>query len=335
MMRILLLRRGAIGDVLMTTPLVRQLRNKYPNAQIDYCVAQSSAVALKGNQYINNVITLADKFFTLKGVFHFIKCMVSLRKKYDHVFILGKNWSIILLCKILGCRLIGFARSNLSRYILDKLVIYGNIERYQVLYYLDLLNVSALANVDYSDIKMDLYIGKTDKQKVRDMLNTQGIEKFIVVTNSGGNNEFEKNGIRMLPETKIMELLHKLDKNIPILLLGGANDKVNYDRYCSHLSNCYNIAGELNLSQSTYLLSLAQHFYVTDCGAMHMGLIAGIEHKMTCFFGPTNPKHILPQETQCRVIWGDADIYDKDYQLYGIIREKKEYFRRIDINEFV
>ncbi len=338
-MKILLIRRGAIGDVLMTTPLVRQLRNMYGYAQIDYCTAKSSVVALKNNKNIDNIIALDDNVFSVRGVFQFIKFILSWRKKYDQVFILGKNLSIILLCKLFICKnskLIGFARGMLPRYILNKFVIYDNVERYQVLYYLDLLMASKLAIPNYSSIAMDLYIADEDKQIIQARLKHMNLINFVVVTNSGGNNEFEKNGIRMLPENKILELLQKLNNNTKVLLMGGANDKVNYDRYCSELSNCYNIAGELSLAQSTYLLNLTEHFYVTDCGAMHMGLIAGIEEKMTCFFGPTNPKHILPSDTKCNIIWEDGDIYDKNYQLYGRFKkEKREYFQRIDINESV
>ncbi len=49
MKRILFLKFGALGDVLMTTPLLRQTRKTFPGANIDYCVAEPFAIVLRDN----------------------------------------------------------------------------------------------------------------------------------------------------------------------------------------------------------------------------------------------------------------------------------------------
>jgi ADP-heptose:LPS heptosyltransferase len=338
-MKILLIKRGAIGDILMTTPFLRQLKNNIPNAQVDYLTANSMASCINVNQYIDNIILLPDRTFLVTGLVKYISFLFSIRKKYDYIFILGKSTIINVITKIIvGSKLIGFNRGFLSRLFLYKYVNYNDVNRYQVFYYLDLLNTLENIVVDYSDKKMELLFSNNDIKYVDDILKEKDIDHYIVVTNSGGNNEFEHSGIRMLPNKKIIELLIKLTYQYDkIILLGGKIDVSNYNDYILQLpiniqKKVINFAGLFNIRQSIYFLSKAKYFYTTDCGTMHLGLISGIEKYMTCFFGPTNPNHILPVDTLAKIIWQDADIYDIKYQLYGKLNNKK-YFQKLNIYE--
>ena len=65
-MKILLFKTGAIGDTLMTTPLVRQLRQSYPKARIDYLIGKSASQALLNNPNINNIIKFDEAIFFKK-----------------------------------------------------------------------------------------------------------------------------------------------------------------------------------------------------------------------------------------------------------------------------
>jgi len=64
--KILLFKIGAIGDVLMTTPLVRQLRKNFPEAKIDYLIGKSSSKILEGNKNIDEIIPFKETIFTEK-----------------------------------------------------------------------------------------------------------------------------------------------------------------------------------------------------------------------------------------------------------------------------
>src|SRR4051812_13667357 len=55
-MRILLVRLRLIGDVVLTTPLLRALRHRYPDAQLTYLVEPSAAPIVRGNPHLNDVI---------------------------------------------------------------------------------------------------------------------------------------------------------------------------------------------------------------------------------------------------------------------------------------
>ncbi len=333
--RILLIKRGAMGDILMTTPLIRQLRQNYPNCQIDYCLAKPFESALFKNQNLNKIIALDDKVFTIKGILKFIKFLLSIRRKYDYVFILDKHWYFNLMLRIIGATTIGFCRDKFSKLLLSKNVKYNDVNRYQVLYYLDLLNASS-----YEDISLDLAISDGDKLNVANKLSELQIDKYVVIVNSGGNNQYETSGIRMLPEKKVLQLIKGLlDNGGKVILLGGEQDKGNYANYINALNNhknLYNFAGVLSLPSSAWLIKNAEYFYTTDCGAMHLGVAMKVYAKMSAFFGPTNPRHIIPLQHMNCTVWNDELIYDPNYQLYGDVDSKHPgFFNNIDITKYI
>lgn len=334
-LKILLIKRGAMGDILMATPLIRQLKTKL-NCTLDFLVGKSASIVLKNNPYIDYMHVLADRDLTLKGFFRFSLYLIKMRKRYDYVFILDKHWYFSLQAKLLATVTIGFRRDFLSSLFLNKSVHYYDVTRYQGLYYLDLLQISTLALANYADIALDLLITDNDKLRVQQLLKDYDINQFCIVVNSGGNNSYEKTGIRMLQKKKIIQLLQLLLPTKTVILLGGRNDTDNYNEYMKELNkfdNLFNFAGLLSIAESAYLISLAEHFYTTDCGVMHMGIAANVVTKMTAFFGPTSPTHFLPQTylEKSRVIWNDQGIYQPAYQLKGV-KNNIKYFTTLDID---
>jgi len=338
MLKILIIKRGALGDILMTTPLIRQLKINLPDATIDYCCAKSFASVLENNSYLNQLILLEDQAFSLRGIFKYLKFVMNARRNYDYIFNLGKNWQLQLLNLLFHGQKIGFARNKISQLLLNKFIFYNDVYRYHVLYNLDLLAISKLAIPDYSDIQLDLLINSIDKNVVNQKMQQLNLTKFIVIVNSGGNNYYETSGIRMLPTNKMQELIKlKLQQGNKIILLGGNIDKHNYNQYAlDDTTNIYNMAGEFNLAQSCYLISLAQEFYTTDCGAMHLGVMAKLGNKMTCFFGPTCPNHVLPPMNDYNIVWQDQDIFDKEYPLSGKTYSiNNNFFTKLEVKEVV
>lgn len=339
-MKILLIKKGAIGDLLMATPLIRQLKTKLKNCQLDIMVGESSAVALKGNKYLDNQIILNDKYFKLSGVTKFARQLYKVRNDYDFIFILDKHWYFsLLVSKLTNSIVIGYARENIAKAFLDKYVEYHDVTRYHSYYYLDLLDKTGIAHADYQDVTLDLTVTYADECAALDFITLQALENYVIVVNSGGNNAFEQNGLRMLPEDKVLQLINKLLLQEKIIILGGAQIDFEhnelYRKKLNYHPRLINAAGKLSLAESAYLFKHADHVYTTDCGAMHIGVACNLYAKMTTFFGPSNPQHILPPDYLEYAHWGDEDIYSTSYQLYGKIRKKEPpYFVDLDVYSF-
>jgi heptosyltransferase-3 len=59
--RILVVTLRRLGDVLLTTPLVRTLRRGFPQGTLDILVFRGSERILKGNPDVDNVITVPER----------------------------------------------------------------------------------------------------------------------------------------------------------------------------------------------------------------------------------------------------------------------------------
>ena len=55
-MRILLVRLRLIGDVVLTTPLLRALKRRYPEAQLTYLVEPAAAPIVRANPHLSEVM---------------------------------------------------------------------------------------------------------------------------------------------------------------------------------------------------------------------------------------------------------------------------------------
>lgn len=339
-MNILLIKRGAIGDLLMATPLIRQIKQQLP-CRLDLLVGKAAAIAVKDNPYLDRVIIVEDKDFRLNSGVRLASTMVSLHGDYDYVFVLDKHWYLNLQAKLVGGKTIGYNRDKISNLLLNKAAIYSDVSRYHCLYYLDLLSASGLCPVNHADITLDLTISQADKVYVNKEINLHNLEQFVVLVNSGGNNAKEVGGARMLPRDKIIALLVRLiNSGKKVVLIGGKVDQENYAEYCSQLgqpARLFNWAGRFSLAQSAYLISLSEKFYTTDCGAMHLGVAMQMKERMLAFFGPTNPAHILPKSyLGSSAIWDDRAIFDPEYQLRGKVPgNDKSYFSTLDMEKLI
>jgi len=62
--RILIIRLGKIGDVLLSTPLIRNLRKNFPNAHIAYITGKRAAPILKNNPNVSEIIVSDKRIFS-------------------------------------------------------------------------------------------------------------------------------------------------------------------------------------------------------------------------------------------------------------------------------
>lgn len=335
-LKILLIKRGAIGDLLLATPLIRQLKQKL-DCKLDIVVGKAASGALIANPYLDSQIILDDSDFTIKGVLRLSKSLLKLRGNYDYVMVLDKHWYFNLMAHLVAHKVVGYTRSAWADFLLIAKVKYNNVNRYHALYYLDLLQTSRLAQANYQDIGLDLFISTSDKLAVEEFILKYQLNNFVIVVNSGGNNAYEVNGLRMLPQAKMLTLLQNLlDHGKTVLLAGSkidADNNQNYIRELNSPAGLINVAGQFNLAASSYLINRSRHFYTTDCGAMHLGIAREMGEHMTAFFGPSNPAHILPASYLDKsAIWLDQQIYNPLYQLNGTQQNPEpKYFTALKI----
>ncbi len=335
--KILIFKTGAIGDVLMTTPFVRQLRKQFPKSQIVYYVGTYSASVLEGNKNINRIERFDQNMFFRKNIFKVLSLRNKIKKeKFDAAFILDKHWIFGLFMKL--CNIptrIGFNRNREGKYHTDS-IIYQQAQ-HEIIYYLSLLEAISI-KPDTKDTQLDLTVPKKDLSFADSFFRKNKLTGKVIgmLLGGGGENPGESGAIRKFQTEKYIELIQRLSNNHKIILIGGPNDRqLNEDviRFIKN-KNVINSAGAANIKQSAAIMKRCAVIVTHDSGPMHIA--SAVNKKIVSLFGPTNPKRKAPLHDESIAIWHDQDIYEEEYELFGkqpSASKKGKWMKRISVQE--
>jgi ADP-heptose:LPS heptosyltransferase len=300
-MKILLWKIGALGDVLMTTPLVRQLRKALPEARIDYLTGNSCVAVIEGNANLDRVIGF-DESILFRAKAARLGEVVRLLRGYDAVFVLDKHWIFQVLAWFARVPVrVGFMRRWHEGVLHTHRVPYGHL-RHEIHCYLDLAAAYGLP-VDLEDVRVELPPAGDSPVP----------PPYCVLVNSGGANAGETSDVRRMPDALFGALVRHCSASGPVVFLGSREERAYYERHMGE--TCLNLCGQTGLRQAWAVLAQAQTVYATDSGLMHMA--AAVNPRLTAIFGPTHPARKCPPGA--RWTWADDERYDDRYEVFGAV----------------
>lgn len=328
--KILIIRSGAIGDVLMSTPFLIAIKKQYPNSKLYYLLGKWSSCALKNNPNIDKIIEFDDHIIYKKKILKVIKLIYKLRKeKFDLCFILDKSWLWGLLAWLCNIKFrIGFDRKGEG--FAHNISIPFDGSKYELEYYLDL---SKIISIKVEDKKMKIYCNKKDKTVSGKFLIKNKLKNKILIgiapggALNPGQNFLEKRW----PIENYEELIKRILKsynNFYIILFGGISDKELLEDLKNRINFRKVFIAPLNSIQVSYLLMDKCKLLIThDSGAMH---IAGSSNaKVITLFGPTQSKRFAPKNS---II---LEVKTKNcpcYDIYGNYCKEEDCMKNISIN---
>jgi lipopolysaccharide heptosyltransferase II len=271
-LKILVIRLSSIGDIILTTPVVRALRRKYHGATIDFLVMDRFRDAIDGHPDISNIIEFKrDQYRGLTGILRFSSTLKT--AKYDLIIDLHAKLRSRLICLALKSRTLRYmkrsfwktlgVRLRLMRYQVD-----GTIVRN---YFRPLSTLQIAPEPE----ELDFAFRREDLKAVAEYGNR-------VVMAPGAANPTKK-----WPAKYYSDLGRLLDQ--PIVLMGGPEDVEDLEaiRQSIGSDNCGNLADKLSLKQSGALLSISRFVVTNDSGPFHMARAGG--RPVFAIFGPTDP----------------------------------------------
>jgi heptosyltransferase-2 len=261
--RILFIRLSSLGDILLTTPLVRSLKNKYPQILIDFLLRDEYKDVYKNNPYINKIFAFSREVSSLP------KDLLS--TKYDLVVDLQNNFRSSGIRKKLNMKEVRiFNKRTLDKFLLVKFKInrLKNAEQISVRY------AKALDNFELDNDGLDIFTGSTKS------LISGKERKYIGI--APGSRHFTK----MWPKDYYINLANKLnDEDFTVVLFGGNDDK----KICEEISKA--VLGSIDLSNDDDLLSTAANMkecravVCNDSGLMHAA--CAVKVPVLAFLGST------------------------------------------------
>lgn len=220
MKRILVIQLQQIGDVLLSTAICGTLKKTFPNAEIDYLVADFAEGIVKGHPAISEVITYHKK----GGWVYFFKFLWRLRKKkYDVVFdILCKPRSGLMTWFSGAKRRISFSRSGRSIYYTDLLPEELGLKVHTIDHRLTLLN--PLQTTVQIDKSVKIYLEDSLVKKTQESFLQKGLDQNCLKIVFGINS---RRSFKVWPQEYFLQVIdHCINKyNAKIIFFYNEKEK--------------------------------------------------------------------------------------------------------------
>ncbi|MBS1490988.1 MAG: glycosyltransferase family 9 protein [Bacteroidetes bacterium] len=267
-MKILIIRFSSIGDIVLTTPVVRCIKTQLDNAVVHYATKKQFEIILQNNPYLDKLFFLEDKLDEL---------IAQLKnEKYDYIIDLHNNLRTRIVKWRLGVQAFAFNKLNLEKWLMVNFKInhlpdVHIVERY--------LQTTKLLGVKNDALGLDYFIPAQDEVSP-DRLPLPHRNGFVVYA-IGAQHETKK-----LPVPRMIELCTNI--NQPVVLLGGKEDIENGEKVRQALGETvFNACGKFNLNQSASLIKQAKVVFTHDTGLMHIA--AAFKKEIFVIWGNTIP----------------------------------------------
>ncbi|HSY60689.1 MAG TPA: glycosyltransferase family 9 protein [Cytophaga sp.] len=306
-MKILILRFSSIGDIVLTTPVIRCLKKQLPHVEIHYATKNAFKEILENNPYVDKVHILSASTTGL------IKELKS--EKFDLVIDLHKNLRTLKIKWSLGTKSCSFDKLNVKKWLYVNWKFKTMPDKHIVERYLETAQSLGIQN-DHAGL--DYFIPKKDIVNLSTL--PEAFNKGYIAIAIGAQHATKR-----LPETKLKELIEKI--SLPILLLGGKEDATMGDILTNSFPDTkyiLNACGKYNLNQSASLLEQSNYMYTHDTGLMHIA--AALKKRVVSIWGNTVPEFgMYPYKTEY-VVWQVEDLNCRPCSKIGYNACPKKHF---------
>ncbi|MBC7448690.1 MAG: glycosyltransferase family 9 protein [Hymenobacteraceae bacterium] len=274
-MKILVLRFSSIGDIVLTTPVVRELATQIPGAKIHFATKPAFAQLFAASPYVHKTHVLLG---TLNELIAELKA-----EQFDHVIDLHNNLRTRILTARLGVPTRRFDKLNVEKWLLVNLKInrlppVHIVERYR----------AAAAHLEIKDDGRGLdYFIPSEQEITLETLPVSHRAGYVAV--AIGAQHYTKR----LPPDKLLAACEKLAA--PLVLLGGKEDAAaaaEVEEYFRQrpaaATRIYNAVGRYSLHGSASLVRQARFVVSHDTGLMHIAAAFG--KRIISIWGNTVPE---------------------------------------------
>ena len=292
MKRILIIRPTAIGDIVMASPMIQEMRNAWPNAYIAWLADPSVSDLLRHNPSLDEIIywpkarykKLAKKgrWFELAG--EVINIRRKLRRlRFDLAIDAQGLFRSRLLAWLSGApERIGFDSKEPGRCLMTRVISRGYKKGYMSSEYYYMMEVLGLSPASF---KPDIHLSETDMEKTGKKLNGVGVDgDYAVIC------PFTTRPQKHWFVNRWAELSDEIEKqnHLSVVMLGGPND-AGYSRRIESLAKgrLYNLTGQMTLGQAAAVIKTAALVIGVDTGLTHLG--TAFERPTAALFGATCP----------------------------------------------
>jgi ADP-heptose:LPS heptosyltransferase len=267
--KFLVIRLSSIGDIVLTTPVVRCLKKQVPNAEIHYLTKKEYISILNFNPYVDKVHSFEGD---LRGTIPLLR-----NEKFDYIIDLHHNLRTAIIKCLLNKPSYSFHKINFLKWLKVKFKMNVLPNVHIVDRYLKTIEAFGASN----DIdSLDYFIAEKDIVRISDL--PQELHGGYIVIAAGA-----KHYTKQLPAEKMIQLCNFLKS--PIIMLGGKEDFHKAEYVQQNSTNfIFNACGKYSINQSASFIQQSKLVISADTGLMHIA--AAFRKVIISIWGNTIPE---------------------------------------------
>ncbi len=264
MKKILLIRFSSIGDIVITSPVIRCV-SLQTGAEIHFLVKPAFAGILEHNPYIHKI--------------HHFRSIGSARKlikaeNFDLIIDLQKNLKSGLATVFQACPVVSFKKLNIEKWLYVRFKLNLLPSLHLVDRYFEALKPYGITN-DGNGLD---FFANPQKNAPELPLHSDNHYNVLVL----GANYFTKR----IPSSKCIEIIQL--SPYPVVLLGGQDvSRDSYELWQTFPDKTIDMSGKISLDESALLLKGAVQVFTGDTGLMHIA--AALQKNIVVLWGNTTP----------------------------------------------
>ncbi len=320
-MKILIIRFSSIGDIVLTTPIIRCIVQQIPESELHYLCKPEYKNILETNPYLRKIHSYS------KSDTHLLEHLIS--EQFDYIIDLQNSFRSNKLGKRLNAPYATFPKLNILKWILVNFKInllpdIHVVDRY-------FAATKRLPTGIKNDCQgLDFFIKDEDYNKI----NTYNIPRPFIAIAMGSQHK-----TKQLPVSKLIEIGKRIDHTI--VLLGGANEIEPANEICLKVKkDIINLCGKLTLRESAACINVSKIILTGDTGLMHIA--AALNKPIVSVWGNTVPSFgmypYMPLHPNYYHIIENTNLRCRPCSKLGFEQCPKQHFKcmnEIDVNQII
>lgn len=270
MPKILIVRLSSIGDIILTTPLIRCIKKQIPGAEVFYLTKYQFSDIIYNNPYLSGFYYLQDN----------AEQVVTQLKNtgFDFVVDLHKNFRTWRIKRNLKGRKISFQKLNIEKWLLTNFKMNRLPHKHIVDRYFEGVAKMGVINDGQG---LDFFISSHDEVKINEDFPKEFSSGFIAFVIGA------KHATKQLPTERIISICKKI--NAPVILVGGTEDKRRGAQIAEAAGqHVISTCGKYTLGQSASVIKQSELVITHDTGLMHVA--AALRKRIISVWGNTVPE---------------------------------------------
>jgi len=280
--KILIIRLSSIGDIVLTTPFICQVRKKFPQAQIDFLIRKDFEELLINNPSTDNLISYDIKTGK-KGLAKLRENLI--KENYSYLFDLHNNFRSIYLRRGIKSQ---FENRIIKNKFTQSLLVFFKLDKYKNIISIPerYLNVGKPFGVEDNGEGVEIFWNDEINKSTQDILAENKIENNTdFYTIAPGAGLFTKKWPIEYFE-KLVQNLQKNHKN-KIVIVGSEEEQIE-GNVLSKFNDVVDLTGQLTLLQTAAIIKQSRGLISNDSGLMHIS--TAVKTPVLAIFGSTVEK---------------------------------------------